>query len=247
MNRPTVVIAVACVAIALLAVVVLVFIPRLMPQMSSFFAENSWSGGASSPSIPYASEQGDDDVFSDDALPEVLLVNKDHPLPNSYVAPRTTALAGRLPVMYDTLEVADEVVGPLLALSAAAQDAGHGELLVVSAYRTRQEQTALYENADDKSFVQSPGASEHETGFAVDLAAQGSAMESIENTAAGQWLMENAHRYGFILRYPADKVNFTGISYEPWHYRYVGVGVATYCYNNNLCLEEYAERAAGGA
>jgi D-alanyl-D-alanine carboxypeptidase len=58
--------------------------------------------------------------------------------------------------------------------------------------------------------------------------------------------MENAHRYGFILRYPADKVDFTGISYEPWHYRYVGVGVATYCYSNNLCLEEYAERAERG-
>jgi D-alanyl-D-alanine carboxypeptidase len=238
---------VLCGVVILVVLAVLILMQRPIPQTSSPITENPSSNTAPSLSAPHAPRvlgQEDDGVFSDDTLPEVLLVNKDHPLPDGYTAPHTTALAGLLPLMYDSLEVADEVVEPLLALSAASRDAGYGELLVVSAYRTWQEQAALYGEAADKSFVQPPGASEHETGFAVDLAAQDSMMESIEGTDVGQWLMENAYRYGFILRYPADKVDFTGISYEPWHYRYVGVEVATYCYDNNLCLEEYAELAA---
>ena len=63
--------------------------------------------------------------------------------------------------------------------------------------------------------------------------------EQQENTPEQKWLMENAYRYGFILRYPADKCHLTGIGYEPWHYRYVGKEAAKQMYDAGLCLEEY--------
>ena len=61
-------------------------------------------------------------------------------------------------------------------------------------------------------------------------------------SATQQWLMANCYKYGFILRYPADKSDITEISYEPWHYRYVGVEAATEMYQKHLCLEEYLEQ-----
>ncbi|MEG1027613.1 MAG: CapA family protein, partial [Oscillospiraceae bacterium] len=90
-----------------------------------------------------------------------------------------------------------------------------------------------------------PGKSEHHTGLAADIVTvdwqnQGKALVAdFDKTEAYKWLSQNAHKFGFILRYPLDKVTQTEISYEPWHYRYVGKDSAEYIYKNNLCLEEY--------
>lgn len=129
--------------------------------------------------------------------------------------------------------------------------------LICSSYRTQEKQQELYDNkvnyflqqgyeeTNAKSLaaeiVTYPGMSEHQLGLAADICSVSNQVldSSQEDTATQQWLMKNCYRYGFILRYPKDKVDITGISYEPWHYRYVGKKVAKEIYDKGLCLEEY--------
>ena len=122
--------------------------------------------------------------------------------------------------------------------------------LIVSAYRTQEKQEALFQEkvssyisagyarpeAEEKAgtWVAKPGFSEHQTGLAIDINAENGSSDTMY-----QWLSENSYKYGFILRYPQNKTNITGISYEPWHFRYVGKTAANYIYENNLTLEEY--------
>ncbi len=95
--------------------------------------------------------------------------------------------------------------------------------------RSRAEKTA-------KEWVALPGTSEHQLGIAVDINADKSMCSNDEVYA---WLAENAYKYGYILRYPLGKQEITGTSYEPWHYRYVGVKAAQEIYEKGICLEEY--------
>lgn len=83
-----------------------------------------------------------------------------------------------------------------------------------------------------------PRSSEHEAGIAVDINAIAS--QSLSNEVYS-WLAEHAYKYGFVLRYPKNKTDITGISYEPWHYRYVGLAVAKEMHDANLTLEEYLQ------
>lgn len=87
-----------------------------------------------------------------------------------------------------------------------------------------------------KEWVALPGTSEHQLGLAVDINAD---KTRCSNEEVYKWLSEHAHQYGFILRYPLGKQSVTGISYEPWHYRYVGVEAAKEIYHQQICLEEY--------
>lgn len=89
-----------------------------------------------------------------------------------------------------------------------------------------------------------PGTSEHQLGLAVDIidTRSWSLTEVQETLPAQQWLMENSWQFGFILRYPKDRTDITGIIYEPWHYRYVGVELATELYELDLTLEEYIQQ-----
>ena len=94
-------------------------------------------------------------------------------------------------------------------------------------------------------YVAPPGTSEHLTGLAVDLISpdwyntHSSLTSDFENTKQFAWLYAHCAEYGFILRYPKDKVAITGYSYEPWHYRYVGVEAAKEIMSKKICLEEY--------
>ena len=83
------------------------------------------------------------------------------------------------------------------------------------------------------------GHSEHQTGLAVDVSDIFGEYDDFANTKEFEWMMDNAYKYGFILRYPKYKTDITGFKYEPWHYRYIGIDMAKYLYNNNLTLEEY--------
>lgn len=89
-----------------------------------------------------------------------------------------------------------------------------------------------------KEWVALPGTSEHQLGIAVDINADKS---KCTNEAVYVWLAENAYKYGFILRYSVGKQQITGTSYEPWHYRYVGIEAAKEIYEQQICLEEYME------
>ena len=128
---------------------------------------------------------------------------------------------------------------------------------VVSSYRTHQYQTDNYNRkvqfyvnqGYDKATAQKeaatvvavPGTSEHQLGLAVDIidTRLWSLEQEQEDLPAQKWLMENCWKYGFILRYPKDKIDVTGIIYEPWHYRYVGKELAAELYELGLTVEEY--------
>ena len=112
-------------------------------------------------------------------------------------------------------------------------------LTIFSAYRSYEYQETLY-NKEQNEFVAKPGASEHQTGCAIDLGTSNTGLTSyFDNTLEASWLYSNAYKYGFILRYPKDKESITGYPFESWHYRYVGTDVAEIIHTNNLTLEEY--------
>ena len=126
------------------------------------------------------------------------------------------------------------------------------KIILQSGYRSEDTQYYLYnryvnnygkEEAD--TFSARPNHSEHQTGLAMDLSIDGTLSEAFENTEQFKWLNENAHKYGYILRYKKDKVYMTGYTYEPWHYRYVGVEVATIIKNEDLTFEEYYVKYKG--
>ena len=147
----------------------------------------------------------------------------------------------------------------LMAMMAACRDAGLSPV-IRSSYRTQKTQEQLYANkvrqwrsygyseeaARKKAatIVAVPGTSEHQLGWAVDIVDKNYQVldEKQADTAAQKWLMAHSWEYGFILRYPTDKSDVTGIIYEPWHYRYVGRDNAQKIHASSLCLEEYLER-----
>ncbi len=133
--------------------------------------------------------------------------------------------------------------------------------LICSSFRTNEKQQTLYDNEvsgylaqgyskedaekEAAKWVAVPGTSEHQTGLAVDIVDMNYQVldKKQEETAVQKWLMENSWKYGFILRYPNDKSDITGIYYEPWHYRYVGIDAAKEIYENGVCLEEYLKES----
>lgn len=133
-------------------------------------------------------------------------------------------------------------------MMADCNAAGHN-CQINSAYRSKATQQGLWDTRYEKYQAQGytreqaaeiigrsvaiPGTSEHQLGLAVDLKG---------TNAMYQWLAENSWKYGFILRYPDDKIDITGIIYEPWHFRYVGEAFAKDVYDSGLCLEEYLEK-----
>lgn len=119
---------------------------------------------------------------------------------------------------------------------------------IVSDYRSFEEQRAIYENdlaQNGKEYVDNysavPGHSEHQLGLAIDVTNDGSASvnNDFADTKEAEWISKNAHKYGFILRYPRGKKQVTGYEYEPWHLRYLGPDLAKKIYDSGLTLEEY--------
>jgi len=147
-------------------------------------------------------------------------------------------------------------VDALLQMLRDCRKAGY-DAQITSAYRDHETQVYLYERKvnyyldlgyaledarrEAGTVVAVPSTSEHELGLAVDLVDSSYWVldEYQEDTKAQKWLMAHCWEYGFILRYPSDKSAFTGIIYEPWHYRYVGLAVAKELQESGLCLEEY--------
>ena len=120
------------------------------------------------------------------------------------------------------------------------------KIIAMSTYRSYSYQVDLYnrykkkdgQEAADK-YSGRPGFSEHQSGLAVDVYNGKEDYTNFESTKEFTWMKDHAHEYGFIIRFPKGKENETGYQYESWHYRYVGIDVATYIKNNNISLEEY--------
>ena len=138
-----------------------------------------------------------------------------------------------------------------VALEKMFEDAANGgiHLFAISGYRSYDRQENNFRDhvnrigeIETAKLVAYPGNSEHQTGLAMDISSETAKFrlnEQFGETEEGKWLMENAHKYGFILRYPKGLENVTGYNYEPWHYRYVGHDIASEIYEHQLTLEEY--------
>ena len=129
----------------------------------------------------------------------------------------------------------NHAIQPLKALFNAAANDGTRHFIINSAYRSGKLQQELYEE-NGAAYALPSGYSEHQTGLALDI---GSTAGKMENVDEGKWLEQNAHKFGFILRYPKNKIDVTGISYEPWHFRYVGLPHSVIMQEKDLALEEY--------
>lgn len=176
---------------------------------------------------------------------ELILVNDKNYIPDGYEVDLLTLSNGN--------RVDRRIYPELQQMFDDMRREGH-KPKVVSGYRSESEQANILEEkcqeymnqgfgrivAKEKAldWVAEPGASEHQLGIAVDINPDYTVSKGV---GFYEWLSENAHKYGFINRYPADKVEITGISNERWHYRYVGKEVAEIMYEENLCLEEYIE------
>jgi D-alanyl-D-alanine carboxypeptidase len=138
-------------------------------------------------------------------------------------------------------ELRQEASDAVVAMFDAARNEAGLELASNSAYRSYSAQEEVYDG-DDLTTAR-PGFSEHQTGLAMDIGAVSgdcSLAECFADTPEGAWLRDNAWRFGFILRYPADKTDVTGYSFEPWHFRYVGTDLATEMHDTgSTTLEEF--------
>lgn len=117
---------------------------------------------------------------------------------------------------------------------------------IYSSYRSYDYQNTLYTNyvsnygvTSANTFSAKPGHSEHQTGLAIDVGNNTSGYLNFEYTSEFTWMRDNAHKYGYILRYTSGNEHLTGYQYEPWHYRYVGIEAATIIYEENITFEEY--------
>lgn len=199
-----------------------------------------------------------------DSLPDVsskdwqlALINAKNPIKKE---------AENLTTLSNGYQVDSRIAKDYEAFEKAASKAGIN-LVVVSSFRSIAEQQTVFDNSINehlnmgssqeeaekltKEYITVPGTSEHHTGLALDIvddtwSNDGKGLEdSFYDTKAGKWIDEQAANYGFVIRYPADKVKITSINYEPWHLRYVGKESAKYMKENNLVLEEYLDLLNG--
>jgi len=183
------------------------------------------------------------------------LVNQDNPLPSTFT-PQNLVTHQSI-----RLHASAHIAYTKMLATMQAEGGTHG-LQLVSAYRPYDYQRNLFDRkvselvyqghsaaaADElaSKSLQRPGASEHQTGLALDVTVTGQLTQDFASTLAGQWLAANSHRFGFIIRYPQHKTEITQIIYEPWHLRYVGAPHAQIIWENGITLEEYAQFIAAG-
>ena len=183
----------------------------------------------------------------------LVLINKQHSIPDDYQVTlgKISTLKG---IMYCDERIIDDYLD---MLKAAKED--NVKLEITSPYRDTVRQEYLFNRkikaymAKGLSYIEAyqlssqavtvPGASEHQIGLALDIVTPTyrNLTEGFADTDAGLWLAENSYKYGFILRYPKGKEYITGIEYEPWHFRYVGVEAATVITERGITLEEFWE------
>lgn len=181
----------------------------------------------------------------------LLLVNAENPLPQDWSIQTEEVQNG--------YEMDKRAAPAMREMIQAAKEDGV-ELMLCSAYRSVEKQQQLFDRSQQAYMAQGmseeeayaktatetaiPGTSEHQTGLAADIVTPTYQMldAGFADTPAGQWLSEHAAEYGFVLRYPQDKQEVTGIIYESWHYRFVGKTHAKLMKESGLCLEEYLQQ-----
>ena len=192
----------------------------------------------------------------------LFLINHNYPVAEEYKANKMLNLADYtsncLRVSANDMYIDEVVFNPLQSMLNDIYADGADKLVLISTYRSYQTQTMLFQNRVDaivsslglenaeKQVAAStavPGSSEHQTGLAIDFSTLNymTLTQAFANSNEGHWLTNNSWKYGFVVRYAMDKMSITGIIYEPWHLRYVGVPHAEIMYKSGLCLEEYMD------
>lgn len=172
----------------------------------------------------------------------LMLVNKYYYLEEDYV-PDIVKVGSSY--AYQGNKIRQDVLDAFINMQSAAKDEDI-VLIINSSYRSYADQQNVWTArkningiAKADQYAARAGFSEHQSGLAIDIAQFNSSEDDFENTPGFTWLTNHAHEYGFILRYPKDKENLTGYNYESWHYRYVGVEVATKVKEENITYDEY--------
>lgn len=211
---------------------------------------NDTGAGASGPNSEYINTTSSE---------YLVLLNKTHPSGESYCPPDLTTLDKEQTLYGKEVQLRLYAAKAAEALVKELHAQGFTDIVVTSGYRSYSYQRSLFntyignemaahpdwteQQARDYvlTYSAAPGTSEHHTGNAIDLISTNNVVldESFAQNPAYEWLQNNAHRYGFILRYPADKTDITGYAYEPWHYRFVGAKAATEIHERDITLEEY--------
>lgn len=161
----------------------------------------------------------------------LMLINKNHPLPEGFDP--------ELEQYEDTDAYINScAIDSFIEMREHINRTLGSRLLVMSAYRNREEQLEIYNN-DDEGTAAKPGYSEHETGLGIDVYIKYYAGMGFIKSEIGRYVNTDCGDFGFIIRYPLGKKNITGFSYEPWHIRYVGLPHSKIIMQNSLTLEEY--------
>ena len=202
-------------------------------------------------------------LFSFDVLSaDIPLINSENPLPQDFVPSELTEIKATRPDGRAPQKITKDAAVALEALIAAMEnDFGTDSppITVTSGYRSYNYQKYLFDTSvqsyEEKGYSRAkaetlaarytarPGESEHQSGLCVDIHDRPCATVDFENSPYFKWLCENAHRFGYILRYPKGKESITKIAFEPWHWRYVGRENAEKIKKSGLCLEEYLKNS----
>lgn len=178
-----------------------------------------------------------------DEFDDYVLVNKHRQLSSEYVPDDLVTIDEEYVKTDEEIEIERNVAKAFYDMAEAASKEGL-ELMVSSGYRSYKDQEEitntyleLYGQNYVDNYVAKPGFSEHQTAMSLDVASK--SVNTFVNSDEYTWMMDNAYKYGFILRYPKSKEDITGYKCEAWHYRYVGKKIAKYIKENNITYDEY--------
>ncbi len=240
-------------ATAILAVVLV-----LLQVVQLVIANNSsrdpeGSGGYSGPAYsgdPYTSDENGDPVDYEEPEEEPLvvipmLISSTHVMDESFTPINIVELNNEVKGTA-TLKLNATVLEAYKVMYADIKESGVTVPSIISGYRPYSKQKQLYdkkvaEYGPNQKVTAAPGTSEHQYGASVDISTDGTCQNDFGKLDIGKWVAQNSYKYGFVVRYPEDKKELTGINFEPWHLRYVGVAHATAMYEKDMCLEEYVD------
>lgn len=212
---------------------------RYLPDTGNLADKNDKIGKGSirdSDSIKVVTQ---DQVYQGD----LLLVNKQYPVHEDSVKSDIVTLYDQKDLvqgygLLDTsIRLSESVALTFNKMIKAAEKDGVNHFLISSGYRDFDEQEKLYEEKGS-DYALPAQYSEHNLGLSLDI---GSSQAEMSKAPEGKWLQNNAWKYGFILRYPKDKTEITGIKYEPWHFRYVGLPHSAIIHEKGIVLEQYLD------
>lgn len=216
--------------------------------------ENYTVGDKNQDNDPEAAESGagaEETPVFDSSDWRLVLINKQHPIPEDY--------SFELGSIKGYMKCDERIIADLLDMMHAAKTDGYN-LIIQSPYRTDDRQENNFNDRIKRYMKQGysymdaykaasrvitiPGSSEHQVGLAIDITSDTytDLEQGFGETEAGKWLEEHSCEYGFIVRYPESKEYITSITYEPWHFRYVGKDAATIIMKEGICLEEFWDK-----